>query len=105
MAFNIHWENVDSHIHTRSYAPGVKPKGDRYSIRLNEYVDGLVGNIREDAAIHLTVHPRQDFFYSHNQVMVRTAEDSITYDQVSQVMTEHILGGGMIKYLLGKNKL
>ena len=29
LKFNIHWEKVDSHIHTRTYAPGVKPKGDK----------------------------------------------------------------------------
>ena len=46
LAFNIHWENFESHIHTRSYAPGVKPKGDEYSIRLNEFVDSLAGNLR-----------------------------------------------------------
>ena len=105
LVFNIHWEKVDSHIHTRSYAPGVKPKGDKYSIRLNEFLDGLAGNIREDAAVHPTLHPRQEFFYSHSQVMVRITEGSLIYGQVSQVMTERILGHGIIKYLLGKNKL
>ena len=62
LTFNIHWEKVDSHIHTRTYAPGVKPKGDKYSIRLNEFVDSLAGNIREEATLHPTIHPRQEFF-------------------------------------------
>ena len=66
LIFNIHWEKVDSHIHTRTYAPGVKPKGDKYSIRLNELVDGLSGNIREEASLHPTLYPRQEFFYSHS---------------------------------------
>ena len=104
LTFNIHWEKVDSHIHTRTYAPGVKPKGDKYSIRLNEFVDGLAGNIREEATLHPTIHPRQEFFYTHSQVMVRTTEDSFIYGQVRQVVTEGILGDVMIKYLLGKNK-
>ena len=37
--------------------------------------------------------------------MVRTKEDILIYGQVSQVVTEGILGDVMIKYLLGKNKL
>jgi hypothetical protein len=93
LKFNIHWEKVDSHIHTRTYAPGVKPKGDKYSIRLNEFVDALAGNIREEVDLHPVLHPRQEFFYTHSQVMVRTKEDSLIYGNVSQVITEGILGG------------
>ena len=49
------------------------------------------------------IHAR--IFYTHSQVMVRTKEDSLIYGNVSQVITECILGDDILKYLLGKNKL
>ena len=40
---SIKWEKVDSYIATRTYKLGVKPKGGKYVIQLNKYVDELVG--------------------------------------------------------------
>ena len=102
LTFTIKWRNVDSHINTRSYAPEVKPYGGKFSIRLNDFVDGLSGSIQEEAELHPDLYPRQEFLYPNSQVMVRTKDARLIYGQVSEVVKENIAGDEMIKYLLGK---
>ena len=89
-----------------TYAPGAKPQGvgGKYSILLNNYVDELAGQTREEAETHRTQHPYQECFYPHSQVMVRCKEEYYIYGKIGEILTEEILGDGMIKYLLVKNK-
>ena len=60
--FPIQWKKVDTHISKRKYASGVQPKGGKYFIHLNEFMDGLAGSIREATELHRALHPRRDFF-------------------------------------------
>ena len=67
-------------------------------------MDELAGQTREEAETHRTQHPYQECLYPHSQVMVRCKEEYYIYGKIGEILTEEILGDGMIKYLLLKNK-
>ena len=39
-------KKVDSHVETRTLKSGQKPKGDKYSFRLNAAADVMAGDVR-----------------------------------------------------------
>lgn len=52
------WKKVDSHVETRTFRHGQKPKGDKYAFRLNKVADKMAGDVRK----LMTASPVEVFF-------------------------------------------
>ena len=73
------WKKVDSYITTRVYDPGVMLKGDKFSIRLNEFVDELADSVREAAEKQPVGQPQVEALYYHGQVTVQSQGGSFLW--------------------------
>ena len=103
IVMRIRWEKVDSHIATRVYKPGVKPKGDKFSIRLNQQVDVWAGNERERMEVILGNKESPQFLYKESKIMVEM-NDGLIYGDIGKILKEDLSKCKMEQYLMGKNK-
>ena len=81
----LKWEKVGLHIGIRIDKAGKNPKGDQLSIILNEYVDSLVRQLREEAEKDPDIHLMGEFVYHHNQVTVCWRYNTLTYGKIGKL--------------------
>ena len=97
------WEKVDSYIETRQYKDGAKPKGDKYSIRLNKSVDVWAGEAREWGEVLLQGDESPQFFYPESRVIVQMPDFRYIYENIASKVREELTKDKLIKHLLVKN--